>query len=158
MDNARLNTLGKKKSKMLKSKPVFHSILEDDGILGLTPQKNMLYALMEMINPPAFQSMELNLKFDQKDDFFLLNFLKSDYSHQKNKELHKFPLFRSFDFSFETTVLLFSFLAVFFVHACNVAFTCQGQPVRIHGLGGTFDSCLKYILELSARSVKFFVI
>ena len=44
------------------------------------------------------------------------------------------------------------------VHACHIAFSCQAQPVRIHGLGRTVHARLKHILQRLPGSVQIFVV
>ena len=44
-------------------------------------------------------------------------------------------------------------LAVLFVHAGDIAFSGEAQPVGIHGLGGALDARLEHVLQLLAGTV-----
>ena len=49
-------------------------------------------------------------------------------------------------------------LSIFLIHAGNIALSCQGQPVWIHGPGGALDPRLKHILQLLSGAVEVFII
>ena len=49
-------------------------------------------------------------------------------------------------------------LAILLIHAGNIAFPGQTQPVGIHGFPGTFDSRFKYVLQFFSRPVKIFIV
>ena len=49
-------------------------------------------------------------------------------------------------------------LPVFLVHAGDITFTGQGEPVRIHRPGRALDPGLKNVLKLFSRSVKVLII
>ena len=48
--------------------------------------------------------------------------------------------------------------AVLLIHARHIAFTSQRQPVRIHCVGRTLNSGIKYILERLSRTVQVLIV